>query len=297
MLITHDNLKNLGIGWTAVYNEAFKGAESHYAEVAMLTNSSTAEQVYPWLGSIPKLREWLGSRIVHGLEVHGFTIKNRKFEDTIAIRREDIEDDQAGVYTPMFQELGREAAMQPDRLVFELLQLGFTAKCYDGQYFFDTDHGVANEIGEIVSVSNMQTGAGPAWYLLDTSRAIRPLIYQRRVEPTITRLDNESDPNVFWKDEYVYGVRMRANAGFGLWQLAYASKADLTPENYEAARAAMTSLRGDRGTILGVKPTVLVVPMALEGAGRRILKAATKTAGGSNEWVDSAKLIATPWVG
>ena len=29
-------------------------------------------------------------------------------------------------------------------------------------------------------------------------------------------------------DEHVYGVRARVNAGLGLWQMAYASKAPLT---------------------------------------------------------------------
>jgi micrococcal nuclease len=31
-------------------------------------------------------------------------------------------------------------------------------------------------------------------------------------------------------EEYRYGVRARCNAGFGLWQLAYASKAELNAE-------------------------------------------------------------------
>ena len=43
--------------------------------------------------------------------------------------------------------------------------------CYDGQNFFDTDHPVGEQ-GSQETVSNVQTGAGPAWYLLDTTRPV-----------------------------------------------------------------------------------------------------------------------------
>lgn len=65
-------------------------------------------------------------------------------------------------------------------------------------------------------------------------------------------------------DEYLYGVRARANAGFGLWQLAFGSRAPLTAANYAAARASMSSIKGDQGRVLGIRPNVLVVPPALE---------------------------------
>jgi len=84
----------------------------------------------------------------------------------------------------------------------------------------------------------------------------------------MTRPDNE---HVFKNDEYLYGVRARVNAGYGLWQLAFGSKADLTAANYAAARAAMMDFRADGERVLGVRPTTLVVPPSLEdrsGSGR-----------------------------
>jgi phage major head subunit gpT-like protein len=91
-------------------------------------------------------------------------------------------------------------------------------------------------------------------------------------------------------------VRGRCNVGFGLWQLAYASKADLTPDNFETARAAMAKLRGDNGKLLGIKATHLLVPVELEGDGRRLLKNQNDAAGASNPWIDSAELIVSPWL-
>ena len=69
----------------------------------------------------------------------------------------------------------------------------------------------------------------------------------------------------------------------------------------------MMSLKGDRGTILGINPNVLVVPPSLEAAARKLLKATsvadTVTIGGveqavpaTNVWHESADLIVTPFL-
>ncbi len=107
------------------------------------------------------------------------------------------------------------------------------------------------------------------------------------------------DPNdidVFLNDEYVWGTRGRCNVGYGLWQLAYASKAELTPENYEAARIAMSTRKGESGKLLGVRPSTLLVPSALEGRAIKILKNPLGEAGESNSWFESAEMIVSPWL-
>jgi phage major head subunit gpT-like protein len=63
------------------------------------------------------------------------------------------------------------SARHPDELVFGLLKDGFTAECFDGQPFFDPDHPIELHEGTTVSVSNMQDGAGRAWFLSRTRRA------------------------------------------------------------------------------------------------------------------------------
>lgn len=147
-----------------------------------------------------------------------------------------------------------------------MLASGFTESCYDGLPFFSTDHPQTNTDGDESTVSNMQAGAEDAWYLLDTSRAVRPLIWQERDSYQFQSLASHDDSHVFLNDEYIYGVRARVNAGFGLWQLAFGSKEALTAENYAAARALMKNFRSENGRILGINPTTLVVPAR---AGRR----------------------------
>ena len=151
--------------------------------------------------------------------------------------------------------------------------------------------------GATASVSNTGGGSGTPWFLLDISRAIKPLVFQERLPYKLTALTEDKDDNVFWKDEYIYGVRARSNAGLGLWQLAYGSKQALDASSYAAARAAMQNLRGDGGRPLGIKPTLLVVPPSLEGEGRKLLNSELGSAGETNEWKGSAELLVTPWVG
>ena len=296
MIINAESISGLFRGFSTSFNQGLTQAKSEYQSVAMTVPSGTREMTYAWMGQIPRLREWLGSRVIQNVTAYGYTITNRKFELTIEVPRDDIEDDTYGVFGPLFEEMGRSAAVHPDELIFGLLASGFTEPCYDKQYFFDSDHPSVDENGETVSVSNVQAGGGPAWYLFDTSRAIKPLIYQKRVDYTFQHLDRDNDRNVFLEDSFLYGIRGRVNAGFGLWQLAYGSMADLTPENYALARAAMMELRGDQGKLLGIMPDTLVVPPGLEGAGREILVADRNAAGAANIWFNSAKLITTPWL-
>jgi phage major head subunit gpT-like protein len=298
VLINSASLQALSTGFNTAFNSGFQAVDPVYSAVCMMTKSSGKDEVYAWLGQLPGIREWLGPRIINKLEVNGYRIENRTFESTIEVSRTSIEDDRVGVFAPMFEDLGRRAAEFPDELFAELIQSGFTSTCYDGQYFFDTDHPVSPAPGvDAESVSNFAGGSGPAWYLLDLSRSIRPFIYQERIPFTLQRRDKDSDSNVFDEDSYLYGVRGRCNVGFGLWQMAYASKQTLNADSYEDARAAMARLRGENGKLLGIKPTHLLVPVELEGAGRRLLKSQNLDAGESNPWIDSAELIVSPWLG
>lgn len=296
MLINRASLQSLFQGFSTSYKKGIETADSHYKDVAMTVPSNTSETTYGWLGQFPQLREWIGDRIVKNLAAHGFTVKNRIFESTVSIPRPAIEDDQFGVFGPIVQEMGKASAEFPNELIFSLLSHGFTTTCYDGQYFFDTDHPVGNGEGGSASISNMQAGSGPASYLLDTSRAIKPMLWQTRVPFDFTALDADRDDNVFWKDEYIYGVRGRANAGFGLWQLAFGSKAELTATNYAAARAAMMKFKGDEGRPLAIRPALLVVPPDLEEAALTLLNNENASGGGTNPWKGTAKLVVSPWL-
>lgn len=296
MVINAATLVALYRAFNTAFQSGFAGVETQWQKVATLVPSTTKTEDYGWLGKIPRMREWVGDRVIQNLKLHSYSIKNKKFESTVGVDRDDIDDDQLGVYTPIFQTMGQNAAELPDELIFALLILGFTTACYDGQYFFDTDHPVLDVNGNPVSVTNTQGGNGAAWFLLDTRRPLKPLIYQERKKPKFVAMDKETDQNVFMKNEYLYGVDSRGNAGFGLWQLAYASKMELDNANFDAVYDAMTGLKGDYEKPLGVKPNLLVVGATNASKGRKIVEAQLINGGDSNTNFKRVELLECPWL-
>ncbi|MCG9755031.1 Mu-like prophage major head subunit gpT family protein [Shewanella insulae] len=296
MIINKANLSSLFVAIKTAFNKGLKDTTPTWQRVATLVPSTTASTTYAWLGQFPRLREWLGDRQLKSLAAHAYSVVNKKFESSVAIPRDDIDDDTYGVFTPLFEEMGYAAATHPDELVYALLAAGFTTECYDGQNFFDTDHPVGNEDGGIVSVSNMQAGAESPWFLLDVNRPIKPLIFQRRRDYAIKAMTKDDDEAVFMRDEYRYGVDARVNAGFGLWQLAFGSKAVLNEANFKAARTSMKSLKSDEGRPLAVMPKLLVVGPSNESAAEALFMTRTLAGGGDNPLYKSVEVLVVPWL-
>lgn len=272
MEITSANLKMLRRGYQAAFQGGLTAAQSIYQQLATVVPSTTGTDEYGWLGQLPGMREWIGDRVVHGIEAHGYAIKNKPFELTVGVPRTSIEDDNYGVYTPLMTEMGRSAGAQPDELVFNLLKAGDRVKCYDGKAFFADNHPVKDAAGKMVVQSNADLGGnGPTWYVLDTTRAIKPVIFQDRKKPNFVSLTNENDANVFHQAQYVYGVDVRNNVGFGFWQMAQASNQELTPENLWKAIKAIGGRTGDGNRKLALRATMLVIPSNLEDQAARLL--------------------------
>ncbi|MGN6777577.1 Mu-like prophage major head subunit gpT family protein [Rhizobium sp.] len=294
MDINVTNLRGIYTSLSTIFNQALAATPSFYQTIAMTVGSTTFANEYPRLDDLPGFREWIGDRVVHDVGASLYSIQNRSFEKTIAIKRRMIEDDQIGIFSPIAAQYGQDGASFPDSLVWPLFKKGETTICYDGQYYFDADHPGYNEQGNPISVSNYTPGSAPAWYLIDDTQVIKPMIWQSRKPIKLTQMFSESDPNVFWRDEYVWGADTRGNAGFGLWQLAYKSKAELTEDNYTAARTAMQSIRKRNGQIQAIRPTKLLVPSTLESAARKIVEAALIKGGETNVWAKTATVEVIP---
>ena len=306
-IVTNSLLQGLRTGFRSEYQRVFGETPSDWQKIATLVTSGSASNTYGWLGQFPALVEWLGERTLKSIKEHGYAITNRLFESTVTVPRTAIEDDELGVYTPLFGEMGRAAKVFPDELVFGLLKAGASTLCFDGQNFFDTDHPVYPKVdgtGTAVTVSNYDAGVAPgagepeppAWYLLDISRALKPIIFQERTKPELQALTNPEDESVFMRDEYRYGVRSRGNAGFAFWQLAYCSKSPLNAANFNAAYEAMCGQVADGGRPLGIKPNLLVVPPNLRVQGLEIVKAERTANGADNINAGLVDCLITPWV-
>lgn len=297
MLVNKANVESIFIGLKTAFNKAFDGAPSVWEKIAMKIPSTGSQTDYAWLSRFPRMRKWVGDKVLKSLAAFKYTIANDDFEATVEVDRNDIEDDNVGIYGPQAQEAGYSAKQLPDELIGDLVNGAFANLCYDGQYFCDTDHSVAG-----ASVSNKGTavlscatqaaaiasygaaraamrqfkddegrpmGIRPnvllvppaledtanvlmtadrledgkpnpykgtatvvvgdwltsttAWFLLDTSRPIKPFIYQERKAPVFVQQTDSNADDVFMRKKFKFGAEARAAAGYSLWQLCYGS--------------------------------------------------------------------------
>jgi phage major head subunit gpT-like protein len=296
MLVNAANLDALRAGFSTAFQGGIGQAASQHQSVATIVPSTTKETKFGWLGKVPGVREWVGPRAVQNLTQHDYTIREKPWELTIGVDRDDVETDNLGIYTPMFTEMGMSTMAFWDTLVFGALKDGFTALCYDGQYFFDTDHPVIGADGAVVSVANTDGGSGAPWFLIDGTRSLKPILLQRRKDFEFVARDKLTDDNVFDLREFRYGADARGNVGYGFWQFAWGSKQPLSAANYAIGRAALAGMKADGGRPIGVRPNLLVVPPSLESAGRKIVNSSLGSGGETNEWQGTAQLLVVPWL-
>lgn len=287
------------------FQGAYQRAEAWSDKVVTQVPSSTRSSTYAWMERLPRFREWIGERVVRNLVARAYTLPNKDWELTVEVARNDIEDDNLGVFAPMLDEMGQSAKKWPDDVMAAVIQAGVAQLAYDGQGFFDTDHPIdmdnsgsgtyANRytstpltpanyaavraaMGAIlgsdghalkvtpnlllvppqleqvartimnaeiiapaaamggnaanVAVTNTMRGSADVlvvpefaneagvWYLLDTTKALKPFIFQLRKAPVFTFLNSPSDEQVFWHKKFIYGADARGNGGYSLPFLA-----------------------------------------------------------------------------
>ena len=263
MQITFPALASINDSVNVAYNTQFWEAKPVFRRFTYEAESTGREEIYPVLAMLPGLREWVGDRVVHSLSVQTFSIRNRTFEETISVRRQDLEDDQFGILTGAARQLAQDAANLADLLIAQLMKNGMNAISLDGQNFFDAAHPNPTSGGLPGTLANYQPGNGPPWFLIDASKIWKPFIWQTRRPFQVIPRFSLQDPIVFNNQEFEWGVDGRANAGYGFWQLAYLSQAPMSVANVLGARTAMASARRPDGTPMGITPSLLVCGSSL----------------------------------
>ncbi|MFM2126258.1 MAG: hypothetical protein RL328_2709, partial [Acidobacteriota bacterium] len=125
-----------------MYYEALQ-ANPGAAWIDAVSNYFTSDQAseqYAWLDQVPALREWVGGRHAKGFLENGITIENKHFESTIEIALRDMRRDKTPQIQARIGELAERGNTHWASLLSTLIVNGESTVCYDGQYFFDTDH-------------------------------------------------------------------------------------------------------------------------------------------------------------
>jgi len=129
----------------AEFNKAFELTQTNYEKAAYVFNSGRVETVsHRWMKGFAGMREFIGARQINNVDSAGFDVKNKLWEDSIGIRRIDLERDQWGIYTPLIARVGQVAKQHRDKLVYEKLSDAIsstyrsTTLAYDGYPFYGT---------------------------------------------------------------------------------------------------------------------------------------------------------------
>ena len=129
-------------GFRVFYNDDYRRTVSVVDRFATIRDSTNAEEALIFATSLPRMRKWLGERILNNFAAQESKVVNEPYELSVKVRREDIEDDKVGIYEPQIRDLGRRGKMIFQDLATEALLNSHLALGYDGQAITDTDHPV-----------------------------------------------------------------------------------------------------------------------------------------------------------
>ena len=128
MNISAPNMDALFKTFQTKFNEAQKAAQTRVSpndllpeDIAMSFIASGSATQHGWLNQLNGIHEWVGTRTINALNIGKMTVVNRDFENTVTVPRNDIEDDQYGVYAPLIGMLGADAENLWKKLAMEAI--------------------------------------------------------------------------------------------------------------------------------------------------------------------------------
>jgi phage major head subunit gpT-like protein len=124
-------------------NEYQRPLDNSWLQLCTEMNSTKAAEKYGFLGANPSMREFKDERQPSGFQEQAFTIANKKYESTISINVDALEDDQFGQIALQVRRLAEVTRMYKEEVAFTVLGEGDQTTygtCYDGKAFFANDH-------------------------------------------------------------------------------------------------------------------------------------------------------------
>lgn len=138
--------------------------------VSAMFESNQESETYKWLGMAPAMREWVGGRHAKGFRENGITIVNKTFEATLEVLLNEMRRDKTGQIMVRVRELADRTNAHWAKLLSSLIVNAESAVCYDGQYFFDTDHSEGDSGTQSNDIqSNIATTTAPTAAEMETA--------------------------------------------------------------------------------------------------------------------------------
>ena len=282
MNLTADTMRNLFYAFNAYLQKGLGGGWTEWTKFCSVINSGTLIEKYPMTVISGGMREWIGERVINEIAGKLFEVVNKDYEHTEGVSRNDIEDDTIGLYSPVFEAMGVNAAnlwgmlatealcnpgnwadgaafyksdrqfgratinnlvsgkltlenyetararmlgfcdasgsplgLMPDLLVVGPEQESVAKQILKADLIADDTMTVSNvhkDEAEIIVDPFMVGDYSDKWFLICSTRGVRPVAVQKRKEGALVRWDADSDLCVKEHNRNDYGLHYRGAA-------------------------------------------------------------------------------------
>ena len=134
MIINNDSLANVLGTIRMHYKDGLAERVKPLPMWAQEIPSTTKMEEFPITMLLATMREWIGGRIINGIDVKLLQMINRDFELSWGIPTNDMEDDKIGYIGPVFSQAGKNAANHPHKVAVDSLTAN--GDWLDGDAFF-----------------------------------------------------------------------------------------------------------------------------------------------------------------
>jgi len=128
-------------------------------DIATPLNSEANDEDIAWIGDVGPIEEAEDEVIFYALTDTSYNLVNKKYWGGLAVKRDDLADDQVGGLSIRVRDLAQRARRKPNGLLIDALTGGTTNLDFTGEAFFNATH-TARGKASASNLSNLLTGAG-----------------------------------------------------------------------------------------------------------------------------------------
>lgn len=199
MLVTPANLNLYFTALETRFWGAYGAAAPAYQKLTTTYPVATEQWVSGWIGMLDKYREWIGPRITRQPNPQTYLVQIQNFELTEGIDKFKLDDDTYGIYNPVVDFMGLQAAKWPDYQLRDLLQNqgsqgGARQTSLDGLNHWATNHPVSFWDASKGTYPNDYTGGGVTVNSILCGGALAPNAFATVWEDMARRKSESGEP-------------------------------------------------------------------------------------------------------
>lgn len=142
-LLDRPKLEAAYIVFSTIFDMALVNTPVIYPQISTVMPNAGPVNQFNWLGDVPVMGKWVGSRTISRLRAEKHTLTTDWFANGIELDYDDVAEDKLGIVRPRIEQMAEMGPRKLDALTIDMYVNGFAGTLgltYDGQYLFDSDH-------------------------------------------------------------------------------------------------------------------------------------------------------------